>query len=291
MDRSRITRLGYRAIERLLGRPLTWRLGRWLYLGARRDVANDARFNGEYALLASVAARCAGNAAFFDVGACVGDWTAALRRALRDRAATCRVHLFEPVPTHHRQLQQRFADGIAARSVHTVAMALAGSEGEALFHVRQPGISSLTDLPCAGAAEHVRVKTTTVDAYMTAHHIERVELIKVDTEGSDLEVILGARGALRDGRVGLLQFEYNWRWIPAGHTLWEVFSLAKETGYLLGKVTPGRIEFYRAWHPELDRFVETNFVMARPEKLAGIPHVFMAFDHSNVARERSASDA
>ncbi len=47
MTRSR--RL-YRLVEAVIGRSLAGRIGRWLYLGSRRELSNDPIENGEFAL-------------------------------------------------------------------------------------------------------------------------------------------------------------------------------------------------------------------------------------------------
>ena len=57
-----------------------------------------------------------------------------------------------------------------------------------------------------------------------------------------------------------MQFEYNFRWIGARRYLKDAFDLLSPHGYVIGKVTPGAIEWYRDWSPELETFREANFV-------------------------------
>ncbi len=116
---------------------------------------------------------------------------------------------------------------------------------------------------------------------MAVNDIYMLELLKIDTEGNDFNVISGSRSAIAEGRIKVIQFEYNWQWIPFGHSIWEVFALAREVGYRVGKLTPDGIEVYNVWHPELDRFIETNFVMIHPDVLAKLPHRAMTFDIAN----------
>ena len=63
------------------------------------------------------------------------------------------------------------------------------------------------------AAETVthEVATITIDALLAEQGITHVALLKIDTEGHDLAVLRGAAEAIRDRRVGLIQFEF----IPA----------------------------------------------------------------------------
>jgi hypothetical protein len=43
------------------------------------------------------------------------------------------------------------------------------------------------------------------------------------------------------------------------------------------------IEVYDTWHPELERFIETNYVIAHHDALAALPHWRATFDAANTA--------
>ena len=51
------------------------------------------------------------------------------------------------------------------------------------------------------------VSVITLDDYCSELGIERVDLLKSDTQGYDLEVLKGAEALLRSGRVGLVYTE------------------------------------------------------------------------------------
>ena len=86
-------------------------------------------------------------------------------------------------------------------------------------------------------------------------------MIKIDTEGNDLRVIQGAVDLLRNGKVGVVQFEYNHRWIYSRSYLKDVFDLVRDTPYRIAKVCSTSLEVYVEWHPELERFFETNYAL------------------------------
>lgn len=56
------------------------------------------------------------------------------------------------------------------------------------------------------------------------------------------------------------QFQYNHRWIHARAFLLDAFELLTPLGYRLGKLTPFGVEFYPHWDPELETFVEGNYI-------------------------------
>jgi hypothetical protein len=49
--------------------------------------------------------------------------------------------------------------------------------------------------------------------------------------------------------------------------------LLQPLGYKLGKLTPRGVEFYAHWDPDLETFVEANYVACLPEIAAKLPVV------------------
>jgi FkbM family methyltransferase len=242
-------------------RSLIWRLGRKLYQYARLEGANDPHSNGEYWLLDAVVARAPREAelTLLDVGAHRGQWTHEALDCLSRHGRTGQVHAFEPTPSTQRFLEQRFA---AEPRVRLQPFALSDRPGMAALYVvgELVGINSLVDMQ-VGAPTPVDV--TTVDAYLSQHRIDRIAFLKSDTEGNDLGVLRGGAGALAEGRIDAWQFEYNSRWIYARAFLRDVFELIMGKPYVLGKLHGGGVELFDAWHPELERYFETNFVLLR----------------------------
>jgi hypothetical protein len=105
------------------------------------------------------------------------------------------------------------------------------------------------------------VETSTIDRYIAEKSIEHVDLLKIDTEGNDFRVLQGAIGSLRAGTIGVVQFEYNHRWIHARSYLKDVFDMVQSTPYRVAKVCSSALEVYTGWHPELERFFETNYAL------------------------------
>ena len=81
-----------------------------------------------------------------------------------------------------------------------------------------------------------------------AHHITQPS---TDGAARAMPLALTNSGLDREA-IGVLQFEYNWRWIPFGHTLKEVFDFLAGRPYLLGRLTADGVEYYADWHPEPD---------------------------------------
>ncbi|PKN08853.1 MAG: hypothetical protein CVU73_06375 [Deltaproteobacteria bacterium HGW-Deltaproteobacteria-8] len=124
-----------------------------------------------------------------DGGAASGD---TLDLFLEDCGGDCAMHLFEPTPQSFQQLSA----GIAAKG-----LARAFSVNKALWDKNEE-LCFEEDAP-TGHSNHVsatggvRVEAVTLDSYVEAEGIARVDLIKLDIEGAELAALTGAAGVIR----------------------------------------------------------------------------------------------
>jgi FkbM family methyltransferase len=146
-----------------------------------------------------------------DIGANHGAYCRMLHRV----APAARVIAFEPHPVTFGHLQRFMADMPVVELLNCAVGAEAGRLS--LYDFRHDDGSTQASLSEAAVAlyaadivEH-QVTCTTVDAFMAEAGLERIGFLKIDTEGHDLSVLKGASQALRERRIGLIQFEF----IPA----------------------------------------------------------------------------
>jgi hypothetical protein len=158
-------------------------------------------------------------------------------------------------------------------TARTNRVAMSATVGEATLHVRAPGAGTNSLHHATGHERSEKVPTTTVDAYVTRHGIGRIDLLKVDTEGHDMSVLHGARECLGAGLISVAQFEYNHRWVHARHFLKDAFDLLEPLGYRVGKLTPRGMEAYPGWDPDLETFVEGNYLACTANAAYRLPQV------------------
>ncbi|WP_168801785.1 FkbM family methyltransferase [Glycomyces buryatensis] len=257
----------------VIGRRQLVRAARFALHRARLDVPNDPNRNGEYALQRWMldATRPDAPITVLDVGANVGAWSQSLLRqaALTGRLERLRLHAFEPAGHTHQLLSERIGE-----QAQVNRLAVSDLCGTATLHVVAPGAGTNSlhgDLVAPMSTE--KVETTTVDAYIRNQNIKHVDLIKVDTEGHDFAVLSGCLRTLQTRAVSLVQFEYNHRWIQARQYLKDAFELLEPLGYRIGKLTPRGMEPYLGWDPDLETFVEGNYLAATPETANRLPQV------------------
>ena len=145
-----------------------------------------------------------------DVGANVGNYT----DLVRGKFPNSRVIAFEPNPGNFKSLEKRFLGG----GVVTEMKGLGSSEATLKFYDRKDydGVSShgslykevIEDLHHVDSVE-MEISVTTLDAYVRKTSIDRISLLKIDTEGHELEVLKGARELIDQGRIDLVHIEFN----------------------------------------------------------------------------------
>jgi FkbM family methyltransferase len=270
-------------IVRLFGRRLAWRLGRAIYMEARGEVANAIASNGEAALARAVVSAVdpAHTLTVWDVGANLGEWSQIVVDACSHAGREFRLELFEPVPATQAALEARFAGNAVVR-LHRCALSREAGEGQMDIVSPTGGTNALLTEGARAGTDIIAVQIETGDAMRARLGQDRIDLIKIDAEGHDLDILRGLSAALGEGAIGVVQFEYNHRWVPTGASLFQVFRLIADLPYRLGRVTAGGIELMPHWHPEADRFLECNYALVREDMLACLDCREGIWDESNV---------
>jgi FkbM family methyltransferase len=206
---------------------------------------------------------------FIDVGANLGEWSAAFLAAA---ARPVQGLLIEPGKTAAELLRQRFR---SHADIEIVESAASDHMGDAVFYEESGAgqtSSLISEFSQPGAAAS-KVRLTTLDAELARRPMKRVDIVKIDAEGYDCRVLLGASGALAAQRFGIVQFEYNRPWANAGSTLsfalkflgqfdYEVFLLKSRGLYRLNYAR------YREY------YCYSTFVAISPQELSRfIPYV------------------
>jgi FkbM family methyltransferase len=215
-------------VMKLARRPLATRLHEWSL--TRLGIGNsDPATNGEYRFLEELPE----SPVVFDVGAHHGDYAA----AVLERRPRATVHCFEPAAETFHILASQMRD--TAR-LYRIALAdragtqplygeRVGSEMASLFQ-RDLGWLNLVN------ASLEEIETRTLDEVCLDEHVEHIDLLKIDTEGAEYLVLLGARRMLAEQRIDRIVFEYGGTALDSHFFLREFFQLL--AGHTLFRVLP-----------------------------------------------------
>jgi FkbM family methyltransferase len=262
-----------------MGRRNLTRLARFLTNESRLDVKNDMESNGERLvqnIFIGIARLSKAPVVVFDVGANIGDWTCGLQ-TMADANSTSNIHLysFEPCETTFRKLTENIEKLENSLPVHPVKLGFSNCPGISTLYVvgDESGTNSLYHHNDLLVTRNEKVLLSTVDIYCRENEIEKINYLKIDTEGHDQLVIEGATTMLEKGSIDFLQFEYSHRWITSRHFLHDTFETLMPFGYRIGKITPKGIEFYICWHYELESFREANFIACKTKYISKFPTI------------------
>ena len=155
------------------------------------------------------------NAVLFDIGANHGSYTRLLNRLAPD----AQIHAFEPHPKTFASLQQR----AHLPGVTLVNEAVSDTAGTMqLFDFAESDGSTQASLARASVemfdpqtTSHT-VQTTTLDTYMADHNITKIDFLKIDTEGFDINVLRGAQRALQHGAIAAIRPQGGGGKVPHG---------------------------------------------------------------------------
>ncbi len=127
------------------------------------------------------------------------------------------IHCFEPVRATYEELRRTVQ---AHPSIHCHQLALGAEEGEATIYLTPHSSTSSLVRPDNARGEE-RVRVTTVDRFVAEQGLGRIDLLKVDAEGFDLEVLKGAEETLTRGGVGFVLAEVAFHRDSARHVLFD----------------------------------------------------------------------
>lgn len=202
-----------RAYAALFARPAARRLNYFLFDCATRGLGimnyHSLSASGEAHLIRKfLPRRLSATPVIFDVGANIGDYTA----LLRNQFPGAQIHAFEPNPEAFAQLKAQQSDstlclpiGFSNARGQVDLFQASGTASSQHASVYRDVIGTLH----AQTARAIPVQMETLDDYLAERKLERVDFLKIDTEGNELAVLHGARRALAERRIGIIQFEFN----------------------------------------------------------------------------------
>jgi len=199
----------------------------------------------------------------FDVGANVGDFTAAALKAMGPRAT---IHAFEPARQTFARFSNRFV-GTGQVIAHNVALGRTNEE-RALFGVgRDIGMASLIQRRLSNGESSEFQETVNVrslNEYCASAAIDRIDLLKIDVEGFELEVLMGAKALFDEGKIDLCSFEFGGCNLDSRTYLRDFFEFFHKYDMRIFRITPaGTIVELSRYHEQLERFTTTNYVARR----------------------------
>ncbi len=215
----------------------------------------DIRTNGEYKFLQKCAREMK---IFFDVGANEGEWS----KTVLDLNPNAVIHAFEPIESTFQKLSKAVAG-----EVFLNRLGLSSKKETRTFYVHPEDsvFSSLyhrsNSTLCLENREEVEVDTLVNYCFRVG--VQEIDFLKVDVEGGEYDVLLGAQEMLKNGKIKVVQFEYGGTYLDSGVSLKHVFDIFQNLNYSLYKIMPDHIKHIDVYSQSLENFTYSNYVAMR----------------------------
>ena len=207
-------KLVYDLYRLLFARRFFYKFNKLLYnlslrgLGVLNFESDKLSISGEDHFVKHYASKI-GKGVIFDVGANGGNYS----KFLRESNQNAEIYSFEPHPSTY----QKLIKNIECLDVKTFNVGVGSAEGilKLYDYADEDGsehaslYKEVIETIHKGKAVEHEVKIITLEAFANEYQIERVHLLKIDTEGHEMEVLKGFEQFIRENKIDLIHFEFN----------------------------------------------------------------------------------
>lgn len=163
------------------------------------------------------------NPIIFDVGANDGNYTKEILNLFHESI----IYAFEPD-------EERKIFNFDNEKVKAYSLAISSNRNASVlykpddhthnsFHIR-PHFNKET-------LKSVQCKCETIDLFIEDNNIEKIDYLKIDTEGNEIAVFQGAQKSLLEGKIIAGQFEYGGTWKEKGLKFIDAYEILNKFGY------------------------------------------------------------
>ena len=136
----------------------------------------------------------------FDVGANIGQSA----EKFMGWFPGAQIYCFEPAASAFAALQVKFS---SAENVHCFQLALDVSKEHGKLHLYRDSLNNSLIVFNSDYERTENIETETISYFCRNRNIDRINLLKIDTEGYDLNVLMGAVDMLDKKRIDLIEVE------------------------------------------------------------------------------------
>lgn len=149
----------------------------------------------------------------FDVGANIGQSTMKFRAGFPD----ARIFSFEPVLDTFEQLSKNV---LSDTNITCHNLALGNEQGKKTMYLSDQSLTnSLVPPKTESISEEITMSM--LDEFADAHQVDRIDLLKIDAEGFDLEVLKGAKKIIDTQKVPFILVEAGFHPGDERHVLFD----------------------------------------------------------------------
>jgi FkbM family methyltransferase len=220
--------------------------------------------SGEAAIFRILTKRNSPPYCVLDVGANQGQFLVMALSSLPNETV---VHSFEPASQTFRMLSENIGNDVRV-TLNNCGMGRDIGMLDLYFDKAGSGLASLSkrrlDHYNIEFSQSEKIKIDTIDNYCAARNIERINLLKIDVEGHELDVLAGASNMLSRRKVDMVTFEFGGCNIDSRTFFQDFFYLFTNKEMSLYRITPsGYFHPIERYNEIQEQFRTTNYLAVR----------------------------
>lgn len=200
----------------------------------------------------------------FDVGANIGLYTILLNEIFTKNA---KIYSFEPSKKTFNTLSAN-TNLIKDRNIFNLGFGNANTVLTLYSNKEESGLASLYERRLdhfnikMDVSEEIEIRT--IDSFCLENNISKINFLKIDVEGHELDVLNGASELIKNNKIDFIQFEFGGCNIDSRTYFQDFYYLLKEDFYIYRIVKDGlhKIGNYKEMY---ETFITTNFLAERKQ--------------------------
>lgn len=195
----------------------------------------------------------------FDVGSNIGLYSLSLKKCFPNSS----IHSFEP----NINTYKRMAPEVQTTDIRFYNIGLGSTSGSGLIYDYGDGTGTqhasvykevITDLHHLTNVDEIIFSSDTLDNFCEKNNISKIDFLKIDTEGSEFDVLTGAKKMLADNKIDIIQFEFNEMNVISRIFLKDYYDLLDN--YNIYRIDSKRIIPLPVYNTENEIFKYQNFI-------------------------------
>jgi FkbM family methyltransferase len=228
--------------------------------GMNYDRGQVLENSGEGYVLKYVSSKLSGPITVFDVGANKGQYAS---MALKILKPPFELYSFEPQKIAFAVLKTITADvnfkpfNIGLGSEKKQETLYNQDEGSVFASV----VKTSHDHVAQDRVKKETIELSTIDIFCKEHNIKKIDFLKIDVEGYEIEVLTGAKQMIAAGNIPYIQFEFGVASIEARIFMKDFFKILP--GYTIHRVLPNSLVKLENYSEYLELFLTTNYLAVK----------------------------
>jgi FkbM family methyltransferase len=226
---------------------------------------SDVSFSGEQEMFNILRQRSRPPFCIFDVGSNKGQF---LQTAVDHiRIEDLSIHCFEPGRETFKSLLGFSKTLNLSNRIKVNNIALGKERGESILYFDEIGspYASLSkrklDHYGIDFDKSEKVEVDTVDSYCLEHAIDRINLLKIDVEGHELNALLGAEKMFASKSIDVVSFEFGGTNIDTRTFFRDFWHFFAQVQMRISRITPsGYLSPIESYREIEEQFAPTNFI-------------------------------